>query len=140
MTALEFVRMYAVGVVTCLAADLVWIGVVARGFYQRQIGHLMRPDVQWAPAVAFYLLYVAALVVFVAGPAAERQSVARAIGYGAFFGVAAYAAFDLTCLALFKEFPLRAALVDLAWGSLLSAGVSAAMVLGARAFASAPGG
>ncbi len=134
MTTLGFLKMYAVGVVSCFAADLVWLGVVAKGFYQRQMGHLMRPDVQWLPAVLFYLIYVAALVVFVVGPAAERQSVGRAIGYGAFFGLAAYAAFDLTGLALLKGFPAVAALVDLAWGAVLSATVSAAVVLSARAW------
>lgn len=134
MTTLDFLKMYAVGVVSFFALDLVWLGVLAKGFYQRQMGPLMRPDVQWLPAVLFYLVYVAALVVFVAGPAAERQSVGRAIGYGAFFGLAAYAAFDLTGLALLKGFPVSAALVDLVWGAVLSATVSAAVVLSARAW------
>ena len=129
MTTLRFLKMYAVGIVTFFAVDLLWLGVVAKGFYQQRMGHLMRPDVQWVPAVLFYLLFVAALVVFVAGPAAERQSVGRAIGYGAFFGLAAYAAFDLTGLALLKDFPVSVALVDLAWGALLSATVSAVVVL-----------
>jgi uncharacterized membrane protein len=135
VTTFGFLRMYAAGVVTCFAMDVVWLGVVANGFYRRQIGHLMRPDVQWAPAVLFYLVYVAALVVFVAAPAADRHSVARAAAYGAFFGLAAYAAFDLTGLALLKDFPVAAALVDLAWGAFLSAVVSAAAVLAARASA-----
>jgi len=129
---LSFLKMYAVGVVTCFAIDLVWLGGIARGFYQRQLGHLLRPDVQWVPAVLFYLVYVAALVVFVAAPAAERQSIGRAVAYGAFFGLAAYAAFDLTGLALLKDFPLSAALVDLAWGAFLSATVSGAIVASAR--------
>jgi uncharacterized membrane protein len=76
--------------------------------------------------VAFYLLYVAALVVFVVAPAVERQSLARALGFGAFFGLAAYAAYDLTSLALIRGFPLTAAVVDLAWGAFLSAAVSGA--------------
>lgn len=134
MTMLDFLKMYVVGVVSFFALDLVWLGVLAKRFYQRQMGPLMRPDVQWLPAVLFYLLYVAALVVFVAGPAAERQSVGRALGYGAFFGLAAYAAFDLTGLALLKEFPVSVALVDLAWGAFLSAAVSAVIVLSARAW------
>jgi uncharacterized membrane protein len=132
MTTGAFLRMYGVGVVVCFALDLVWLGVVARGFYQRQLGHLMRPDVQWVPAVLFYLIYVAALVVFVAAPAVEKQSLAAAVGYGAFFGLAAYAAFDLTGLALLRDFPLTAALVDLAWGSTLSAAVCAAIVAASR--------
>ncbi len=134
MTMPGFLKMYAVGVVSCFAVDVVWLGLVAKGFYQRQMGHLMRADVQWLPAVLFYLIYVAALVFFVAGPAAERHSVGRALAQGAFFGLAAYAAFDLTGLALLREFPVRAALVDLAWGATLSAAVSAAVVLVARAW------
>lgn len=131
----EFLKMYAVGVVSCFALDLLWLGVVAKGFYQRHLGPLLRPDVQWLPAVLFYLLYVAALVVFVAAPAVERQSLGRAVGLGAFFGLAAYAAFDLTGLALLRDFSLAAALADLAWGAFLSATVSALIVLAARAWA-----
>lgn len=133
MTTTQFLKMYGIGTATCFALDLLWLGVVAKGFYQRQIGHLMRPDVRWAPAVLFYLLYVAALVVFVAAPAAERGSVGRAAAFGAFFGLAAYAAFDLTGLALLKDFPHAAALVDLAWGAFLSAAVCATVVLAVRA-------
>lgn len=128
----SFLRMYAVGLTCFFALDLVWLGVVAKGFYRRQLGHLLRPDVQWVAALLFYLLFVAALVVFVAAPAAERRSYAHALGYGAFFGLAAYAAFDLTCLALFKEFPLAVVVVDLAWGATLSAAVSAAVVASSR--------
>jgi len=135
MTTIQFLRLYAVGVVVCFAADLVWLGVVARDFYQGQLGHLMRPSVQWIPAASFYLIYVAALVVFVAAPAIERQSELRAIGLGAFFGLAAYAAFDLTALALLKDFPVTVALVDLAWGAFLSAAVSGVIVASARVLA-----
>jgi uncharacterized membrane protein len=86
------------------------------------------------PAILFYLVYVAALVIFVAAPAASQRSIARAIGYGAFFGLAAYAAFDLTGLALLRGFPLAAALVDLAWGAFLSAAVSGVIVASARSW------
>lgn len=122
---MNFLKMYGLGLVVCFALDLVWLGVVAKNLYQKNIGHLMRPDIQWVPGVLFYLLYVAALVVFVIQPAVEKQSLSRAIGMGAFFGLAAYAAFDLTCLALFKDFPVSIALIDLAWGMALTAIVCA---------------
>lgn len=44
MTAHGFFRMHAVGVVTCFAVDLVWLGLVAKGFDRQQLGHLMRPE------------------------------------------------------------------------------------------------
>ena len=133
MTAIQFLKLYGVGAVVCFGLDLLWLGVVAKGFYQRHLGYLMRPDVQWVPALLFYLIYVAALVVFVVGPAVERQSLARAVLLGAFFGLAAYAAYDLTSLALIRDYPLVAAVVDLAWGASLSAVVSGATYLAARA-------
>jgi len=129
----QFLRLYGVGAVVCFGLDLVWLGLVAREFYQRHLGSLLRPDVRWVPAILFYLLYVAALVTFVAAPAIARQSVARAVLLGAFFGLAAYAAYDLTSLALIRDFPLVAAVVDLAWGAVLSAAVCGAVYAAARA-------
>lgn len=133
MNALSFLKLYGVGVVVCFGLDLVWLGLVAKQFYQKYIGHLMRPDIQWAPGVLFYLIYVAALIVFVVEPSLQKQSLARAVGLGAFFGLAAYAAFDLTSLALLKDFPLAGAVVDLAWGTTVTAAVSGASFAIARA-------
>jgi uncharacterized membrane protein len=131
---LQFLKLYGVGAVVCFGLDLVWIGVVARDFYQHHLGQLLRPDVRWVPAILFYLLYVAALIVFVVTPAVERQSPARAVLLGAFFGLAAYAAYDLTSFALIRDFPLIAGVVDLAWGTVLSAVVCGAMYAAARAW------
>jgi uncharacterized membrane protein len=47
--------------------------------------------------------------------------------------LAAYAAFDLTSPALLRDFPLRVALLDLAWGATLSAVVCGAAVTVVRA-------
>ncbi len=131
MTTALLLKTYGVAVLVCFGIDLLWLGVLAKGFYQAQLGHLMRPDVQWVPAVLFYLIYVAALVVIVVEPSVERGSMGRAVGLGAFFGLAAYAAFDLTSLALLRDFPLKAAVVDLAWGMSLSATVCGAAYLAA---------
>lgn len=130
---LSFLRLYGIGLVTCFALDLLWLGLIARGFYQQQLGPLLRADVRWIPAVLFYLIYVAALVVFVAQPAAHTRPFTHVLLLGAFFGLAAYAAFDLTGLALLRDFPVRAAVVDLFWGAALSSVVSGVVYLAARA-------
>jgi uncharacterized membrane protein len=109
-----------------LALDLLWLGVVAKNLYARQMGALLRPDVKWVPALLFYLLYFAAVVVFVVLPAVEKKSLMRAIGFGAFFGLVAYATYDLTSLALIRDFPLTIVFIDLAWGVVLTAIASAA--------------
>jgi uncharacterized membrane protein len=133
MTLLQFLKLYGVGGVVCFGLDLLWLGIVARGFYQRHLGQLLRPDVRWVPAILFYLVYVAALIVFVVAPALERQSPTRAVFLGAFFGLAAYAAYDLTSLSMIRDFPTIVAVVDLAWGVLLSAAVCGSVYAAARA-------
>lgn len=120
MNTITFIKAFAATGATMFALDLLWLGVVARGFYAKHMGSLLRPDVKWVPALLFYLLYVTAVVVFVVMPAAERRSFGRALGLGAFFGLAAYATYDLTSLALIRDFPLVIVLVDLAWGIALT--------------------
>ena len=119
-------KVYAACTAVFFALDLFWLGVLAKGFYQGQMGHLLRADTRWAAAIAFYLIYVAAIVVLCVLPAVEKQSLTRAVALGAVFGLAAYAAFDLTSLALLEGFPGGVVAVDLAWGVVLTASVSAA--------------
>ena len=121
MNTMTFLKAFAATGATMFALDLVWLGVVAKGFYAKHMGSLLRPDVKWVPALLFYVLYVSAVVVFVVMPAAERRSFGRALALGAFFGLAAYATYDLTSLALIRDFPLIIVLVDLAWGIALTA-------------------
>ena len=125
MTISIFFRLYAVAVAAFLIIDLIWLGVVARSFYQSQMGHLMRANVNWTAAIAFYLIFVSGIVVLVVWPAIERQSLTHAVVLGALLGLVTYAAYDLTNLATLEGFPLTVAVVDLMWGSVLCASVSA---------------
>lgn len=118
--------LYALTAAVFFAVDLVWLGVVAAPFYRRQMGDLMRPDVLWAPALAFYALYIAGILVFAVLPGLDAASLGRTVALGAFFGLVAYATFDLTSLALVRDFPAPMVAVDLVWGTVLTAGVAAA--------------
>jgi uncharacterized membrane protein len=119
-------KLYGLTALVFFAIDLVWLGVVAAGFYQRHLGHLLRPDVLWAPALVFYLLYVAGVLVFAVLPGLEAGALTRTLALGAFFGLVAYATFDLTCMALLRDFPIVVVVVDLVWGMVLTTLVSAA--------------
>lgn len=124
MTVSVFFKLYGVAVATFFAIDLVWLGIVARPFYQKHLGHLMRDNVNWAAAIAFYLVFVSGIVVLVVWPAIQRQSLIHALVLGALFGLVTYAAYDLTNLATLEGFPLKVALIDLVWGTVLCATVS----------------
>ena len=118
-----FAKLYAVVLVSFVVMDLLWLGVVARAFYRSELGHLMRADVYWVAAIAFYLVFALGIVVLVVWPAIERESLGNALLLGALFGLASYAAYDLTNLATLEGFPLRMAVVDLIWGTALCAGI-----------------
>lgn len=125
MTAF-YLKLYAATTAVFFALDIAWLGFVAKGIYTKQMGHLLAENTKWGAAIAFYLIYVAAIVILCVMPAVEKQSIVRAIALGAVFGLAAYAAFDLTSLALMKGFPSGIVPLDLAWGVVLTASVSAA--------------
>ena len=126
MTTTQFLKLFVLTAVVFFAIDLVWLGVVAAQFYQRQMGSLLAPQVRWVPAVLFYLIFITGLLVFAVLPGLTAGSLTRALAHGAFLGFMAYATFDLTCLALFKDFPMLVVVVDLVWGTCLSAVVTAA--------------
>lgn len=125
VTASAFVKLYALTVPILFAIDLVWLGLVAKDFYRARLGDLMRPDPRWGAAILFYLLYVAALLVFAVLPGIAGGSLARAAGLGAGLGCICYCTYDLTNLALAKGFPAVVAIVDIAWGTILGGVVAA---------------
>lgn len=124
MTIVDYVKLYVPTALVFLALDLLWLGVVAAGFYREQLGHLLRDDVLWGTALAFYGVYVAGILVFAVLPGLGADSLVRTAGLGAFLGFVAYAAFDLTARALFRGFPVVVVAVDLAWGTVLTATVA----------------
>lgn len=126
MSILQFIKLFLLTTVVFFVIDLVWLGVVAVRFYDKQLGHLLSPEVRWAAAILFYLIFIAGMLVFAAIPAIKEGSLGKAVLLGAFFGFVTYATFDLTCLALFKDFPVKVVVVDMIWGTCLAATVTSA--------------
>jgi uncharacterized membrane protein len=120
------VKLYLSALAVFLAIDLVWLGVVGRGFYQKHLGYLLAARTNWAAAIVFYLLFVAGLLVFAVQPGLQAGSLGRTLLLGAFYGLVTYATYDLTNLATVRDWPLILTVVDLTWGMVLSTAVSAA--------------
>jgi uncharacterized membrane protein len=119
MTA-GLIKLYISVLMSFLVIEALWLGLVARGFYGRYLGELLRPSPNWLAALLFYLLFVAGLLVFVVLPHAESGSVKRMLLHGAFFGLVTYATYDLTNLATIRNWPLIVTVVDLAWGATVA--------------------
>ncbi len=84
----------------------------------------MKPNINWLATILFYFLFITGLVLFVIQPALEKHSWTHALLFGALFGLITYGTFDLTNLALLKNWPVLVTIVDLIWGMFLSALVS----------------
>jgi len=121
-----YLKLYGLTAIVFFAVDLLWLGIVAQGFYDRHLASLLRDRPIWPAALLFYALYIAGILVFAVLPALGTGEIKRAMGLGAFLGLVAYATFDLTCLALFRDFPPIVVVVDLIWGTVLTASVAAA--------------
>jgi uncharacterized membrane protein len=119
-----FIKLYIIALPVFLALDMAWLGLVAKNFYAKRIGFLMKTDINWTAAILFYVLFTIGLVLFVIMPAVGKNSWVHALSFGALFGLIAYATYDLTNLAALIDWPLIATMVDLAWGAVLAGSVS----------------
>lgn len=114
---------YILAAVIMLAFDIPWITYFGRGIYEEAVyavqGSALRPRI--AGAIGAYLLLTIGIVQFaVNGAASGRDALTR----GALLGLIAYGVFDTTCYAIFNGWSARVALIDMIWGTLLSAVVS----------------
>jgi uncharacterized membrane protein len=112
--------------------DFIWLSFAGETIYRPAIGELLRSGFDARAAVAFYLIYVFGLVFLAIRPAARLT---EAMSRGAVYGFCAYATYDLTNQATLRHWPLTLSLVDMAWGTALSA-VAAACGYLASAMAS----
>jgi uncharacterized membrane protein len=126
-------KIYLVSFMAFLAIDMLWLGLVARSFYQQQLGFIMAPSVNWFAAAIFYLLFIVGILFFVVVPGLESNSLKATLLRAALFGLITYATYDLTNLATLKDWPVLLTVVDLIWGTVLSVLVSSVgFVVGKR--------
>ena len=123
------IRHYAIAYISTavvfLVLDAIWLGTMADRLYRPAMGSIMLERFALAPAVAFYLIYIAGVVVFAVTPALQSGRWTTALGYGAMLGLMAYATYDLTNQATLKDWSWQVTIADLCWGTFVTA-VSAA--------------
>jgi uncharacterized membrane protein len=112
-------RGFAVAVVVLAICDAVWLGFISREFYKARLGSLLLDTPIWAAAILFYLIHAAGIVIFPARLAAG--DLVMAVLYGGLFGLCVYAAYDLSNLATLRGWSVGLTIVDLVWGTALTA-------------------
>lgn len=122
MDMTRYISIFLAMLVSFVAIDVLWIGVIMQGTYQTALGHLITGEF-YLPAVAvFYPLYIAGLMIFAVF--AHKGSLRKTFIYGAAFGLVAYGTYDLTNHATLPQWPLIITVLDMLWGAFISGLVS----------------
>ncbi|MBK8086203.1 MAG: DUF2177 family protein [Devosia sp.] len=119
----KYLILFAACAAVFFPLDFVWLSLTGKNFYRRELGDLLLEQPNLLIAAGFYLAYVAGLVILVAAPA--EGDVLKALLMGAVLGLVAYGTYDLTNLSTLRGFTPTVALVDMAWGTLLTAASAA---------------
>lgn len=135
----HYIYAYLTSLGTMAVLDAAWLGLVAPKFYKKHIGFIMTDKPNWLAAIAFYLIFILGVTIFVVYPGWKNVDSLIKIGLlGALFGLVTYATYDLTNQATLKNWPKIVTIVDLIWGTVLTATVSVVAVLILRALLKQP--
>ena len=104
--------------------DTAWLGSMGDRLYRPFIGSMLADQFRLAPAIAFYALYAAGLTLFAVWPGLVEGGWKKALLWGGLFGLFAYGTYDLTNLATLKSWSVKLVVIDIAWGTVVSAGSS----------------
>ncbi|ABD06956.1 conserved hypothetical protein [Rhodopseudomonas palustris HaA2] len=115
----RYAVVYLATLVVLLPLDFLFLGSVGKKMFEQHIGDLMLSSPRVAPAIAFYLLFAAGIVIFVNG-AAPGDWQHNAL-YGALFGLVCYATYELTNMAILRQWDWSMVFTDIAWGATLTA-------------------
>lgn len=117
---LSNLKNFLITMVVFLAIDMVWLLVISKNLYAKHLGYIMTDQVKLVAAFIFYIIFVIGIIYFVINPALIKESWQYALLAGMFFGLITYGTYDLTSLAVVKDWPIFITIVDLIWGTFLS--------------------
>ena len=123
---MRYVKLYFTALPIVFVLDIIWIGGFAMEFYRSMLGMLIADSVNWPAAIAFYIFFIIGLIIFVLEPALKARSLQKSFVLGALFGFSLYMTYDLTNLATTRDWSLLITVVDIVWGTILTAVVSVA--------------
>ncbi|MGA2287558.1 DUF2177 family protein [Bradyrhizobium sp.] len=125
---------YVVTGTVFLGADYVWLNR-SIGFYRNSLGDLLADKPNLVAAAVLYLIYFAGIVVFTVMPAFRSDGWVSSLLLGGLLGLVAFATYDLTNLATLSRWPVIVTVVDMVWGTFVTALASLAGLVAIRTLA-----
>ncbi len=124
---LKFLLAYISTGIAFALIDSVWLRTMYTRLYKPEIGNMMMENgFRLGPAIAFYLMYIAGMMVFAVGPALTNGRWQTALLQGAMFGFFCYMTYDLTNMATLKSWSMKVTILDMIWGTVLTGSASLA--------------
>lgn len=121
---MKYFILFIITTLTFFVIDMLWLGLIAKNFYREKLSFVFTGEVNWAAALIFYFIYIIGILYFAILPGFTHQDWKMVLFNGAFLGFLCYATYDLTNMATIKQWPLIVVLVDILWGTVLTASVS----------------
>ncbi len=116
----KFILGYIATGISFAVIDSIWLRNMYMKLYQPEIGEVLMKGVRMGPAVTFYLLYIAGIMIFAVSPAFASGKWQTALIQGALFGFFCYMTYDLTNYSTLKVWSLKVTILDMIWGTLLT--------------------
>ena len=132
MNPLRYLAAYLGAGVVMAGLDSVWLVLANQAVYRANLGPILTAGFRPAPAILFYLVYLAGVVVLAVRPSSPDNTLRAAALRGACLGFVAYATYDLTNQATLIVWSLKVTLPDLAWGTFLTAVAATAGLAASR--------
>ncbi len=123
---IKWIAAYVGAAVAFAAIDFVWLTNMTERFYKPVIGPILAAKPDMVAAVLFYIIYIGGIVFLAIAPALKEGVWTRALLNGAVLGFVAYATYDLTNQATLAIWSSKLTVVDIIWGTVLTASAATA--------------
>jgi uncharacterized membrane protein len=117
----QLIVLYLATAIVFLAIDAIWLKLVMRPLFERNVGSLLADDIRLAPAAGFYLLYCAGILWFATADGMSNGAWGKAVLNAALFGFFCYGTYEATNFATLRGWTWQMVAIDVAWGTALTA-------------------
>ena len=117
-----------------LVADAIMLKSVIQPLFKQHLGdQLYDGGFRMLPALLFYFVNMLGILWFASVPALQAGAPGQAALNGAILGFVAYGCYEFTSWAVMRDWHPQMVAVDLAWGTVLTAGAAWGGVVVTRA-------
>ncbi len=123
---LTYLKIFLITLVVFLAIDFIWLGLVAPGFYKKEMGSLVKQSGEslapnWTAAIIAYIILAVGISFFVLPRISATTTSLQILLLGFLFGVIVYGVYDFTNLSTLVGWSWRLTIVDTLWGGTVCA-------------------